>query len=147
LYKQHEEYVQLEDEEDNEPNAPERLMHKKPRDSDSSSSGEEGFKFHDMLTSEYRTRKRQRLESELERFTKDTPTKVEQYIVNPLAYWKDIKHIYPILYRMAMDLFSIPTMSSKCEREFSSADDVITDDQNCLADETIEAGASEGLVE
>ena len=30
-------------------------------------------------------------------------------------------------------------MSSECEREFSSADNVITDDWNCLADETIEA--------
>jgi len=40
---------------------------------------------------------------------------------------------------MAMDLFSIPAISSKCEREFSSTDDVITNDRNHLADKTIEA--------
>lgn len=113
-------------------------MHKKRRDSDSS-SGEEGFNFHGMLSSEYRARKRQKLRSELERFTEYTPTKAEQRIVNPLAYWQGLKLTYPILYRMAMDLFSIPAMSSECEREFSSADDVITDDRNRLADETIEA--------
>ena len=62
LYKQYEEkYTQLEDEEDNEPVAPERLMHKKRRDLDSSSSGEKGFNFHGILTSKYRARKRQRL--------------------------------------------------------------------------------------
>ena len=140
MYKQYEEkYTQLEDEDDDEPAAPERLMHKKRCDSDSSLSGEESFNFHGMLTSEYRARKRRRLESEFERFTKDTPTKAEQYIFNPLAYWQGIKHVYPILYRMAMDLFSIPAMSSGCEHEFSSADDVITHDRNRLTDETIEA--------
>ena len=40
---------------------------------------------------------------------------------------------------MAMDIFSIPAMSSEIERKFSSADDTITDDRNRLADETIEA--------
>jgi hypothetical protein len=87
LYKQYKEkYTQLEDKEDNEPVAPERLIHKKRCNSDLSSSGEEGFNFYSMLTSKYRAYKRQRLESKLERFTKDTPTKAKQYIVNPLAY-------------------------------------------------------------
>ena len=40
---------------------------------------------------------------------------------------------------MAMDLFSIPAINSKYKREFSSADNVITDDQNPLANKTIEA--------
>ena len=72
LYEQYEEkYGQQEEEEDDQPVAPERLMHKKRRDSDSS-SGEEGFNFHGMLSSEYRARKRQKLRSELERFTEYT---------------------------------------------------------------------------
>ena len=75
----------------------------------------------------------------LECFTKDTPTKAEQYIVNLLAYWQSIKHIYPILYCMAIDLFFIPAMSSECKREFSSANNIITNNRNHLADETIEA--------
>ena len=40
---------------------------------------------------------------------------------------------------MVMDLFSIPAMSSECEREFSSANNVITNDRNRLTDEMIEA--------
>ena len=38
-----------------------------------------------------------------------------------------------------MDLFFIPAISSKCERKFSSADDVITNNRNRLADKTIKA--------
>jgi hypothetical protein len=77
----------------------------KRRDSDSSSSGEEGFIRHGVLTKEYRARKRQKVGSELERFTEYTPIKAEQKIVNQLEYWKGIKHKHPILFRMAMDIF------------------------------------------
>src|SRR5271156_133603 len=114
-------------------------MHKKRRDSDSSSSGEEGFTRHGLLTKEYRSKKRRKAGSELDRFTEYTPSKAEQKIVNPLEYWKGMKHQYPILFRMAMDLFSTPAMSTECEREFSSADDIITPDRNRLDDETIES--------
>ena len=44
-----EKYARLEDEEDDELVAPERLMHKKRRDSDLSSSGEEGFNFYGLF--------------------------------------------------------------------------------------------------
>ena len=40
---------------------------------------------------------------------------------------------------MAYDLFSIPGMSSECERVFSQAKKLITDERNCFAPETIEA--------
>jgi hypothetical protein len=40
---------------------------------------------------------------------------------------------------MAMDIFSIPAMSSACEREFSSAGDLVTSDRNQLDDKTIES--------
>ena len=140
LYKQYKEkYTQLKDEENNELVAPERLMHKKYYDLDLSLLGKKGFNFHNMLINEYKARKRQRLESKLKRFTKNTPTKAKQYIINLLAYWQGIKHIYPILYCMAMDLFSILAISSECEREFSSVGNIITNDRNRLADETIEA--------
>ena len=39
---------------------------------------------------------------------------------------------------MAMDLFFILAISSECKHEFSSTNDVITNDRNCLADEMIE---------
>jgi hypothetical protein len=58
-YKQYEEkYTRLEDKEDNKPVAPKRLIYKKRRNLNSSLSGEEGFNFYSMLTSEYRARKR-----------------------------------------------------------------------------------------
>ena len=72
--------------------------------------------------------------SEPERFTECTPFKAEQKIVNPLEYWKGMKHNYTILFRMAMDLFSIPA-----KREFSSADDIVTADRNRLDDKTIDS--------
>src|SRR6266516_4519594 len=39
----------------------------------------------------------------------------------------------------AIDIFSIPAMSSECEREFSFAGDVVTSDRNQLDDKTIES--------
>lgn len=139
LFQEYEErYKESEDEEEDEPVAPARSVHKKRRDSDSSSSGEDGFIQHGILTNEYRSRKRQKVVSELERFTERTPTKAEQKIVNPLEYLKGMKYNYPILFRMAMDIFSIPAMSAECEREFSSADDIVTADRNRLDDTTIE---------
>ena len=76
---------------------------------------------------------------ELERFTEHTPTRAEQRITNPLAWWQGQQSTYPILHRMANDLFSIPAMSSECEHEFSSADNVITDERNHLNDNTVTA--------
>ena len=38
-----------------------------------------------------------------------------------------------------MDLFFILAMSSEYKHEFSSADNVITNNQNCLANEMIKA--------
>jgi len=117
-----------------------RLLYgRKRRDSDSSSSGEDGFLNHGTLSAAHRARKKRKVASELDRYTEFAPTWEEEQIVNPLAWWQGQKSNYPILYRMAMDIFSIPAMSSEIERKFSSADDTITDDRNRLADETIEA--------
>ena len=111
----------------------------KRRDSNSSSSGEDGFLYHGTLSAAHRARKKRKTASELDRYTEFSPTREEEQIVNPLAWWQGQKSNYPILYRMAMDIFSIPAMSSEIERKFSSADDTITDDRSSLADETIEA--------
>jgi hypothetical protein len=52
LFQQYEEkYKEPEDEEDDEPVVPARLMHMKRRDSDSSSSGQEGFIRHGVTAS------------------------------------------------------------------------------------------------
>jgi hypothetical protein len=40
---------------------------------------------------------------------------------------------------MALDVFSIPGMSSEVERIFSAAKRLITDERNCLGPEIVEA--------
>jgi hypothetical protein len=58
---------------------------------------------------------------------------------NPLEWWHNHQQEYPVLYQMALDLFSIPGMSAECERVFSQAKKLITDERNRLSDEVIEA--------
>ncbi len=57
----------------------------------------------------------------------------------PLKWWRERQTQYPILSRLAFDLFSIPGMSSECERVFSAAKKIVTDERNQLSAETIEA--------
>ncbi|KAM0707974.1 hypothetical protein Q7P35_004623 [Cladosporium inversicolor] len=47
--------------------------------------------------------------------------------------------LYPTLATMAYDLFVMPGMSSECERAFSAAKRLITDDRYCLKSDIIEA--------
>ena len=62
-------------------------------------------------------------------------------VPDPRVWWLDSKRQrdYPTLYHMAMDLFSAPAMSSECERVFSQAKKLVTDECNRLAADTIEA--------
>ncbi|RKK07477.1 hypothetical protein BFJ65_g17683 [Fusarium oxysporum f. sp. cepae] len=60
-------------------------------------------------------------------------------VADPLEWWNRHQLEYPVLYRMALDLFSIPGMSSECERAFSQAKKMITDERNRLAPEVVEA--------
>jgi len=102
-----------------------------------------------------RQRKRQKQESELDRFMTD---EMELYYFerqmvngqwkevklsykdNPLAWWRQHgERLYPTLSRMAYDLFSMPAMSSECERAFSLAKKMITDERYSLKPDIIEA--------
>ena len=91
---------------------------------------------------------RQRQESELDRFMNDTLD--THYIDNdliqqsfntqPLRWWRERgKGAYPLLTTMAFDLFATPSMSSECERAFSSAKRLITDERYSLQCDIIEA--------
>ncbi|KAF5228595.1 hypothetical protein FANTH_14457 [Fusarium anthophilum] len=60
-------------------------------------------------------------------------------VANPLEWWNRHQLEYPVLYRMALDLFSIPGMSADCERVFSQTKKMITDERNRLAPEVVEA--------
>ena len=59
---------------------------------------------------------------------------------DPLNWWLTTGRVlYPILAKIALGLFSIPAMSSACERAFSQAKKVVTDERNKLAADMIEA--------
>ena len=44
----------------------------------------------------------------------------------PVKWWRDHLDEYPTLSRMALDFFSVPAMSSECERVFSLAKLILT---------------------
>jgi hypothetical protein len=99
--------------------------------------------------------RRQIAEQELERFLSDAiditfieqvkehgaiVTKARTYATQPLRWWRERgSALYPTLSTMAFDLFSIPAMSSECERAFSHAKKLITDNRHSLNVDTIEA--------
>lgn len=62
------------------------------------------------------------------------------FINEPLRWWRERgQALYPTLSIMALDLFAIPGMSSECERAFSSAKKMITDERYNLKYDIIEA--------
>ena len=65
----------------------------------------------------------------------------KQTLVNePLRWWRERGELlYPTLASMAYDLFSIPAMSAECERAFSLAKKLITDERYNLKPDIIEA--------
>ena len=84
-------------------------------------------------------RKKIKAVSELDLFQKRPIFAEDLDVADPLEWWNRHQLEYPILYRMALDLFSIPGMSSECERVFSQAKKMITDERNRLSPETVEA--------
>lgn len=65
--------------------------------------------------------------------------KADQDVENPLEWWVHHASDYPVLSKMAFDLFSCPAMSSECERVFSQTKKVITDERNRLNSDTVAA--------
>ena len=53
----------------------------------------------------------------------------------PLQWWQEHHNEYPILSQMAFDLFSIPAMSSECERQFSKAGQLLNNERPRLSAE------------
>jgi hypothetical protein len=56
-----------------------------------------------------------------------------------IKWWISHSKEYPRLTRFALDMASIPAMTVECERTFSSARRLITDDRNNLKPGTVEA--------
>lgn len=86
-----------------------------------------------------RQRKRSKVINELTAFQERDLYLEDNDCPDPLAWWHRHRHEYPVLYKMALDLFSIPGMSSECERVFSQTKKFVTDERNKLSPETIEA--------
>jgi hypothetical protein len=82
-------------------------------------------------TASTRGKKRARVTSDLDQFIART-NKADGDVDDPLEWW--IRHAtdYPVLSKMAFDLFSCPAMSAECERVFSQTKKVITDERNRL---------------
>ncbi len=59
--------------------------------------------------------------------------------IDPLEYWNSQYQTQPDLARFALDMLAIPLMSSECERVFSSAKLLVTDNRNRLKVDIIEA--------
>jgi len=63
----------------------------------------------------------------------------DNHCPNPLVWWHNRRHEYPVPYEMALDLFSIPGMSSECGRVFSQTKKFVADERNRLSPKTIGA--------
>lgn len=84
-------------------------------------------------------RKKAKTASELDLFQTRKIYAEDLDVADPLGWWSRHQSEYPVLYQMALDLFSIPGMSAECERVFSQAKKMITDERNRLSPETVEA--------
>jgi hypothetical protein len=139
-----------EDEEDGEQVEPRRRKVPCKSDDDSADEYAQSLVVDESLTSSTRNQKRIKLASELDRYydaglelikiRTDDGDEVNDVVPDPLTWWLNIGRIlYPTLAKIALDLFSIPAMSSACERVFSQAKKIVTDERNRLSADTIEA--------
>ncbi|KAF4630017.1 hypothetical protein G7Y89_g8122 [Cudoniella acicularis] len=59
---------------------------------------------------------------------------------DPLTRWLLVsRHLYPTLFKIALDFLSIPSTSYECERALSGGRGTVTFDRNSLSRATIEA--------
>jgi hypothetical protein len=85
------------------------------------------------------SRLRQDKESELDRFM-TAYHDITGYEERPLVWWIERgEPLYPTLAGLAFTLFAIPGMSAECERAFSQAKKMVTDERYCLKADVIEA--------
>jgi hAT family C-terminal dimerisation region len=109
-----------------------------------SSEGKSSYLAYDEFSADYLSRRNQKqrrrdMESlELETYSRSFDHRLAG-IKDPLVWWKEREKEFPILSRMAFDVFSIPAMSSEVERVFSAAKKLITDERSRLGPEVVEA--------
>ena len=74
-----------------------------------------------------------------DRYTAFISTNCEDKETDALEFWNARYNTEPDLARFALDMLAIPMMSAECERVFSSAKHLLTDDRNRLKPDIIEA--------
>jgi hAT family C-terminal dimerisation region len=77
---------------------------------------------------------------EFEMYIRQTPSAVDPLIpLDLIEWWWNNQCTFPTLYQDALDKLAIPAMSAECERVFSSAKKMITQERNSLAEDIIQA--------
>jgi hypothetical protein len=72
--------------------------------------------------------------------TTDTAANILKQTMDPLRWWRERgEHAYPTLTGIAYDLFAMPAMGAECERAFSSAKLLISEQKYSLKSNIIEA--------
>jgi hypothetical protein len=62
------------------------------------------------------------------------------YKKQPISWWRDFgQRMFPTLAKLAFKLLALPGMSAECERAFSQAKRMITDERFSLEQDVIEA--------
>ena len=86
-----------------------------------------------------RERERLRTSGELERYPQ-AELNLNGYYGQPLRWWQELgSKEHPTLASLAFTVFAIPAMSAECERAFSRAGKMVTDDRYQLKADIIEA--------
>ena len=115
-----------------------RATAKQP-DSNITSTSKDKFKQFSKVSTNYRRAKKLRFKTKQERQTNSAVPKQNKHVNNPIHQQWNRRFEYPILYQIAMDIFSIPVISSKYERVFSQLRRLITFERTRLGDDTIES--------
>jgi hypothetical protein len=55
--------------------------------------------------------------------------KIEKFGTDPLQWWKDNGHLYPVLKQLALTLLTAPASSAAVERLFSIAGNVVNEER------------------
>ncbi|KAF6782650.1 transposase-like protein [Colletotrichum musicola] len=80
-----------------------------------------------------RSREAPRRQDELETYLRQPPQPTD----DPVKWWRGHQSTYPILSKLALDVFSIPAMAADCERAFSTAKLTLTSQRHSIQPQTM----------
>jgi hAT family C-terminal dimerisation region len=83
--------------------------------------------------------KDEKKKSEFESYVDVTDPIKETKSFDPITWWQFVAEDFPTFHLYALDTLSCPTMSTECERAFSSVKKLLTPERNALSMDIIEA--------